>query len=53
MAGERLQATAFGEISAVGAHPEFRGREYARGLKTFLPAQILAAGSLIDDLAPF
>jgi len=35
MAGERLQSTAFGEISAVCTHPEFRGRGYARDLTTF------------------
>ena len=44
MAGERLQSTAFGEISAVCTHPEFRGRGYARDLTTFLAAHILAAG---------
>lgn len=44
MAGERLQSTAFVEISAVCTHPEFRGRGYARALVTFLAAQILAAG---------
>jgi ribosomal protein S18 acetylase RimI-like enzyme len=44
MAGERLQSTAFAEISAVCTHPEFRGRGYARDLTTFLAAQILAAG---------
>jgi ribosomal protein S18 acetylase RimI-like enzyme len=44
MAGERLQSTAFAEISAVCTHPEFRGRGYARALVTFLTAQILAAG---------
>ena len=43
-AGERLQSTAFAEISAVCTHPEFRGRGYARALVTFLAAQILAAG---------
>jgi predicted GNAT family acetyltransferase len=44
MAGERLQSTAFTEISAVCTHPEFRGRGYARGLTTFLAAQMLAVG---------
>jgi ribosomal protein S18 acetylase RimI-like enzyme len=44
MAGERLQSTAFAEISAVCTHPEFRGRGYAQALTTFLAAQILAAG---------
>jgi predicted GNAT family acetyltransferase len=44
MAGERLQSTAFAEISAVCTHPEFRGRGYARTLVTFLTAQIVAAG---------
>jgi predicted GNAT family acetyltransferase len=44
MAGERLQSTAFAEISAVCTHPEFRGRGYARALVTFLTAKILAAG---------
>jgi ribosomal protein S18 acetylase RimI-like enzyme len=44
MAGERLQSTAFAEISAVCTLPEFRGRGYARALVTFLAAQILAAG---------
>jgi hypothetical protein len=44
MAGERLQSTAFTEISAVCTHPEFRGHGYARELTTFLAAQILAAG---------
>jgi GNAT superfamily N-acetyltransferase len=44
MAGERLQSTAFAEISAVCTLPEFRGRGYARGLVTFLAAQILATG---------
>jgi predicted GNAT family acetyltransferase len=44
MAGERLQSTAFAEISAVCTHTEFRGRGYARDLTTFLAAQIRAAG---------
>jgi hypothetical protein len=44
MAGERLQSTAFAEISAVCTLPEFRGRGYARALVTFVAAQILAAG---------
>jgi len=44
MAGERLQSTAFAEISAVCTLPEFRGRGYARALVTFIAAQILAAG---------
>jgi len=44
MAGERLQSTAFAEISAVCTLPEFRGRGYARDLVTFLAAQILSAG---------
>src|SRR3984885_10301859 len=44
MAGERLQSTAFAEISAVCTHPEFRGRGYAQDLTTFLAVQILAAG---------
>jgi ribosomal protein S18 acetylase RimI-like enzyme len=44
MAGERLRSTEFVEISAVCTHPEFRGRGHARGLTTFLAAQILAAG---------
>jgi ribosomal protein S18 acetylase RimI-like enzyme len=44
MAGQRLQSTAFAEISAVCTHPEFRGRGYARALTTFLAAQIQAAG---------
>jgi ribosomal protein S18 acetylase RimI-like enzyme len=44
MAGERLQSTAFAEISAVCTLPEFRGRGYARALVTFLAGQILAAG---------
>jgi ribosomal protein S18 acetylase RimI-like enzyme len=44
MAGERLQSTAFVEISAVCTHPKFRGRGYARALVTFLAAQILAEG---------
>ena len=46
MAGERLQSTAFTEISAVCTHPDFRGRGYARTLTTFLAAQILAAGKI-------
>ena len=46
MAGERLQSTAFAEISAVCTHPEFRGRGYARALTTFVAAQILAAGKI-------
>lgn len=46
MAGERLQSTAFAEISAVCTHPEFRGRGYAQALTTFLAAQILAAGKI-------
>jgi predicted GNAT family acetyltransferase len=45
MAGERLQSSAFTEISAVCTHPEFRGHGYARDLTTFLASQILAAGS--------
>jgi GNAT superfamily N-acetyltransferase len=44
MAGERLQSTAFAEISAVCTLPEFRGRGYARTLVTFIAAQILTAG---------
>jgi hypothetical protein len=44
MAGERLQSTAFAEISAVCTHPEFRGRGYAQSLTTFLAARILATG---------
>src|SRR6201981_2964379 len=44
MAGERLQSTAFAEISAVCTLPEFRGCGYARALVTFIAAQILAAG---------
>jgi predicted GNAT family acetyltransferase len=44
MAGERLQSSAFAEISAVCTHPDFRGRGCARDLVTFLAAQILAAG---------
>jgi ribosomal protein S18 acetylase RimI-like enzyme len=44
MVGERLQSTAFAEISAVCTHPDFRGRGYARALVTFLAAQIRAAG---------
>jgi ribosomal protein S18 acetylase RimI-like enzyme len=44
MAGERLQSTAFAEISAVCTLPEFRGRGYARALVTFIAAQILTAG---------
>jgi predicted GNAT family acetyltransferase len=48
MAGERLQSTAFVEISGVCTHPEFRGHGYARALATFLAAQIMAAGK-----APF
>ena len=46
MAGERLQSTAFTEISAVCTHPDFRGRGYARALTKFLAAQILAAGKI-------
>ena len=46
MAGERLQTTAFTEISAVCTHPEFRGLGYARALTTFVAAQILAAGKI-------
>jgi predicted GNAT family acetyltransferase len=46
MAGERLQSTAFTEISAVCTHPEFRGRGYAQALTTFLAAQIQAAGKI-------
>jgi ribosomal protein S18 acetylase RimI-like enzyme len=53
MAGERLQATAFAEISALCTHPEFRGRGSTRDLTTFHAAQILAAELLIDDFAPF
>ena len=44
MAGERLQSTAFTEISAVCTQPEFRGHGYTRDLTTFLASQILAAG---------
>jgi len=44
MAGERLQDTAFTEISAVCTRPDFRGRGYARDLTTFLTTQILATG---------
>jgi GNAT superfamily N-acetyltransferase len=44
MAGERLQSTAFAEISAVCTLPEFRGRGYARALTTFLAAQKIQSG---------
>jgi len=46
MAGERLQSTAFAEISAVCTHPQFRGRGYAQALTTFLATQIQAAGKI-------
>src|SRR5690349_24484824 len=48
MAGERLQSTAFTEISPVCTHPEFRGHGYARDLTAFLASQIQAGGK-----APF
>jgi len=44
MAGERLQSTAFAEISAVGTPPEFRGRGYTQALVTFLTTKIQATG---------
>src|SRR5262249_811483 len=44
MAGERLQSTAFAEISAVWTRPKVRGRRYARGLVPCLAAEIFAGG---------
>jgi predicted GNAT family acetyltransferase len=48
MAGERLKAEPFTEISAVCTDPAFRGRGYAKSLVTFLVGLILSEG-----LTPF
>jgi len=40
--GERLTADDFTEISAVCTHPDFAGRGLARGLVTYVLAQLLA-----------
>jgi predicted GNAT family acetyltransferase len=44
MAGERMRAPGFGEVSAVCTHPDFRGRGYAGSLMRHVMATIIAAG---------
>jgi ribosomal protein S18 acetylase RimI-like enzyme len=44
MAGERMTADAFTEVSAVCTHPDFAGRGLARTLVTFVLARLLAEG---------
>jgi ribosomal protein S18 acetylase RimI-like enzyme len=44
MAGERMKAPGFTEVSAVCTHPDFRGRGFAGGLMRVVSARILARG---------
>jgi ribosomal protein S18 acetylase RimI-like enzyme len=46
MAGERLKAEPFTEISAVCTDPEFRGRGHAQALVTFLTGLIFSDGRI-------
>jgi len=54
MAGERMRLDGYTEISAVCAHPDFRGRGYPRDLILTLANQIVARGErpflhVLDD----
>ena len=44
MAGERMKPEGFAEISGVSAHPDFRGRGFARLLSVFVAHRILERG---------
>lgn len=44
MAGERMRAPGFAEVSAVCTHPDFRGRGYAGRLMRVVMAGMVAAG---------
>lgn len=44
MAGERMRAPGFTEVSAVCTHPDFRGRGYAAALTHAAAARIIARG---------
>jgi predicted GNAT family acetyltransferase len=44
MAGQRLAPTGFAEVSAVCAHPDFRGRGYARALVAAVARNICNEG---------
>lgn len=44
MAGERMQQDGFVEVSGVCAHPDFRGRGFARLLSLFVAGKVCAAG---------
>jgi predicted GNAT family acetyltransferase len=44
MAGERMHADGYAELSGVCSHPDFRGRGLARVLSVFVTHQILARG---------
>jgi predicted GNAT family acetyltransferase len=44
MAGERIRAEGFGEISGVCTHPDHRGRGYAAALMTRVAERIFARG---------
>lgn len=46
MAGERMRAPGFGEVSAVCTHPEFRGRGLAGRLMRIIMAGIAEAGEM-------
>lgn len=46
MAGERMQAPGFTEVSGVCTHPDHRGRGYAAGLMLEVAAQIRARGEV-------
>ncbi|HEX2559404.1 GNAT family N-acetyltransferase [Phenylobacterium sp.] len=44
MAGERMRATGFTEVSAVCTHPDYRGRGYAAALMSRVAQKIFARG---------
>jgi predicted GNAT family acetyltransferase len=44
MAGERMRAPGFTELSGVCTHPDFRGRGFARQLSAVVAADIQARG---------
>lgn len=44
MAGERMKAPGFSEVSGVCTHPDFRGRGFAGALMRIVMARILARG---------
>ena len=46
MAGERLQLSAFTEISAVCTDPNFRGLGYAKGLVSMLASKLFSEGKM-------